>query len=138
MQNGDFRVPTSFERAVKDLAGRLAPDWEVSCDAPSADYPVRVSLTHPVSAGHEWMATRAQVEAEDLTILAASISRSRELSVRPPITSNAHLLRGLRTVAVAFHWSGDQMSALAGVLEQSGILTADERRWLRQVGGSFP
>jgi len=132
----DLRLPSDFQRAVHNLVKRMAPGWHVSCTTTDGEYPVVVALTHPVSAGHCWIASSAQVEAGDLTMLAAMIAQSPELTVRPPATSNPRLLQGLRTVAIAFSWPGKQMSALAGVLEDSSVLTTEEGKWLRQVSGA--
>ena len=135
MSAREVGVPPSFEQAVQELAKRLVPDWTVAVEAAVGDYPVIVSLTHPVSAGYEWKVTRAELEAEDLATLAAMISGSPDLAVPPPLTSNSELLRGLRTVIKAFNWPPEQVSALAGVLEDARMLTTEERSWLRRVSG---
>ena len=124
-----------FERAVRDVTDVLAPDWHVSCVATSGGN-VIVSVTHPVSLGYEWHALGRQVEAGDVSTLAAIIKQSPEFALPPPLSLNPGLLRGIRTLTSAFGWPEQQVSALAGVLEDSRVVTPEEAEWLGRVSAA--
>jgi hypothetical protein len=130
-------VDTSeFEQAVRELAEREAPEWSLSISIDEdADFPVRVSLSHPLSPGFQWCFLRSQVRAVDLAMMEETIRREPdfELVTRAPATTRSKLLLGIRVVADVFDWSSVEMRSVALILAEAGCLTQSEADWLAEA-----
>lgn len=126
---------SEFQSAVRQLAASQVPAWTVHVELTGNELPVRVSLSHPLSAGYQWLFTKEHVEAADVSSIAASVETFPELRAPPPPAQNARLVRGITAVAKAFQWPPEQFRALVAELEASDCLTKAEADWLRVVNG---
>jgi hypothetical protein len=100
-----------------------------------AGLPIRVLLGHRLSNGHQVLFNRGQAVAIDLEPLEAHVRFAADefaQIARAPISPNANLLRGIRSLKDAFEWPSDQVAALGGVLSENAALTTEEYAWLRE------
>lgn len=130
---------TAFEAEVQRVVARDAADWDVSFRR-SNDHShvlVWVDLRHPLSPGFGWGASRADVEALDMTKLEEIIAREPDFEhiAQAPVCEHVDVVRGIRDMAELFYWRETEVSTLAGTLANAGCLTDEESEWLSRYAG---
>jgi len=128
----------AFEEAVRMVAANLAPRWHVRFHRGyRTDVPVKVSLEHPLSAGHGWVPTREEVELCDTEPFRTVVVADPEFEhiAHAPECEHKELVKGIRSMALMFNWRNVEVRTLVGTLYDTGCLMHDECEWLAAYTG---